>query len=184
MSDRIPRLEMAQMRADLAAYLTPRVERLRYLGELFKCIGHAPDVTLHFMHFTDALKHALPDRLTELGALTVASYMENRYERNQHERLSARLGFPCAWIAQVNQLDPSAATELSETERAAQRYALKALRTRGLDAQEEFDTLAALVTPAEAMAFVMLIGRYVTHAIAVNTLRLEPPVPSIFAGEP
>src|ERR1700749_2229054 len=94
MSDRIPRLEMAEMRPDLAAYLTPRVERVRYLGELFKCVGHAPDLTLQFMHFTDALKHALPDRLTELGALTVASYMENCYERHQHERLSEKLGFP------------------------------------------------------------------------------------------
>lgn len=183
MSDRIPRLEMADMRPDLAAYLTPRVERLRYLGELFKCVGHAPDVMLHFMHFTDALKHALPDRLTELGALTVASYMENRYERHQHERLSAKLGFPPSWIAQVNRLDPAAATELSDVEKAAQTYALKALRTRALDAQAEFDTLAGLQTPAEAIAFMMLIGRYVTHAIAVNTLRLEPPVPSIFGDE-
>jgi hypothetical protein len=183
MSDRIPRLEMAAMRADLAGYLMPRVKRLRYLGELFKCIGNAPDVTLQFMHFTEALKHALPDRLTELGALTVASYMENRYERHQHERLSEKLGFPRKWIAQVNRLDPSAAAELSDIELAAQSYALKALRTRGLEAQAEFDTLASLLTPAEAMAFVMLIGRYVTHAIAVNTLRLEPPVPSIFEGK-
>ncbi|MFM0004359.1 MULTISPECIES: hypothetical protein [Paraburkholderia] len=183
MSDRIPRLEMAEMRPDLAAYLTPRVERLRYLGELFKCVGHAPDVTLQFMHFTDALKHALPDRLTELGALTVASYMENRYERHQHERLSEKLGFPRTWIAQVNRLDPAAATELSDVEKVAQTYALKALRTRGLEAQAEFDTLARLLSPAEAMAFVMLIGRYVTHALAVNTLGLKPPVPSIFEGE-
>ncbi|ALL71097.1 hypothetical protein K788_0002076 (plasmid) [Paraburkholderia caribensis MBA4] len=183
MSDRIPRLEMADMRADLVAYLTPRVERLRYLGELFKCAGHAPDVLLQFMHFTDALKQALPDRLTELGALTVASYMENRYERHQHERLSVKLGFARTWIAQVNRLDPSATTELSDVEKAAQAYALKALRTRGLEAQAEFDAFARLVTPAEAMAFVMLIGRYVTHAIAVNTLRLEPPVASIFEDE-
>jgi hypothetical protein len=180
MNDRIPRLEMAELRPDLAAYLKPRVERLRYLGELFKCLGHAPDVTLQFMQFTDALKHALPDRLTELGALTVASYMENRYERHQHERLSEKLGFGRSWIAQVNRLEPSGATELSDVEKAAQRYALKALRTRGLDAQAEFDSLTNLLTPAEAMAFVMLIGRYVTHAIAVNTLRLEPPVQSVF----
>jgi hypothetical protein len=183
MSDSIPRLELAEMRPDLAAYLTPRVERLRYLGELFKCMGNAPDVILNFMHFTDALKDALPDRLTELGALTVASYMENRYERHQHERLSVKLGFPRTWIAQVNRLDPAAATELSDVEKAAQSYALKALQTRGLDAQAEFDAFASHVTPAEAMAFVMLTGRYVTHAIAVNTLRLAPPVPSIFEDE-
>ncbi|RKE38614.1 hypothetical protein B0G76_4947 [Paraburkholderia sp. BL23I1N1] len=94
MSNRIPRLEMESLPPDLAAYLGPRVKRLGYLGELFKCAGNAPDVILQFMHFTDALKKALPDRLTELGALTVASYMENRYERHQHERLSVKLGFP------------------------------------------------------------------------------------------
>ncbi|WP_233838898.1 hypothetical protein [Paraburkholderia sp. ZP32-5] len=184
MSDRIPRLEMADLRPDLAAYLTPRVERLRYLGELFKCAGNAPGVILNFMHFTDALKDALPDRLTELGALTVASFMENRYERHQHERLSEKLGFPRTWIAQINQLDPVAASELNDVDKAAQIYALKALRTRGLDVRDEFDAFAQLVTPAEAMAFVMLIGRYVTHALAVNTLRLTPPVPSIFEDQP
>jgi hypothetical protein len=183
MSERIPRLEMGQMCADLATYLTPRVERLGYLGELFKCGANAPDVILNFMHFTDALKHALPDRLTELGALTVASFMENRYERHQHERLSVKLGFSRAWIEQVNRLDPAVATELNDDEKAAQTYALKALRTRGLDTQTEFEALAGRVTPAEAMAFVMLIGRYVTHAIAVNTLGLNPPVPSIFEDE-
>lgn len=180
MSEKIPRLEMAQMQSDLATYLTPRVERLGYLGELFKCAANAPDVILQFMHFTDALKHALPDRLTELGALTVASFMENRYERHQHERLSVKLGFSRTWIEQVNRLDPAAATELSDDEKAAQTYALKALRTRGLEAQAEFESLASLVTPAEAMAFLLLVGRYVTHAIAVNTLQLKPPVPSVF----
>ena len=171
---------MDELRADLGDYLAPRVKRLGYLGELFKCAGHAPDVTLHFMHFTDALKDALPDRLTELGALTVASFMENRYERHQHERLSVKLGFPNAWIAQVNRLDPDAASELSDLEKAAQRYALKALHTRGLATEKEFEAFAALVPPGEAMAFVLLIGRYVTHAMVVNTLKLAPPVPSIF----
>lgn len=182
MSDRIPRLEMASMRPDLAAYLAPRVARLHYLGELFKCAGHAPDVLLQFMHFTDALKEALPDGLTEFGALTVATFMENRYERHQHERLSMKLGFQREWIEQVIRLDPAATTQLSDVEKAAQHYALDALRTRGLEAHAAFDTLAGLVTPAEAMGFVLLIGRYVTHAIAVNTLRLAPPVPSIFEG--
>ena len=180
MSTSIPRLEMHQLKADLAEYLGPRVKRLGYLGELFKCAGNAPDVTLQFMHFTDALKQALPDRLTELGALTVASFMENRYERHQHERLSVKLGFPKDWVAQVNRLDPGASTELTEVEKAAQVYALQALRSRGLDTAKQFEAFAALVPPAEAMAFVLLVGRYVTHALVVNTLKLEPPVASIF----
>lgn len=180
MKNAIPRLEMDQLREDLAQYLGPRVKRLGYLGELFKCAGNAPGVILTFMHFTDALKEALPDRLTELGALTVASFMENRYERNQHERLSEKLGFPREWIAEVNRLEPQAATTMTEVEKTAQAYALKALRTRGLDVEAEFGALAAQLPASEAMAFVMLIGRYVTHAVVVNTLKLEPPVPSIF----
>jgi alkylhydroperoxidase family enzyme len=183
MSTTIPRLELDALRSDLAAYLEPRVERLGYLGEMFKCAGNAPDATLQFMHFTDALKEALPDRLTELGALTVASFMDNRYERHQHERLSVKLGLAREWIAEVNALKPLEASALSDIEKAAQAYTLKALRTRGLDAASEFDTFASLVTPAQAMAFVLLIGRYVTHALVVNTLRLAPPVASIFAQE-
>lgn len=183
MSARIPRLEMDALRPDLAAYLEPRVKRLGYLGELFKCAGNAPDVTLQFMQFTDALKDALPDRLTELGALTVAGFMENRYERHQHERLSVKLGFPREWIAQVMRLAPAEADQLSAVEKAAQTYALAALRTRGLDVQGEFESLAKLVPASEAMAFVLLVGRYVTHAMVVNTLRLAPPVPSIFDSE-
>jgi alkylhydroperoxidase family enzyme len=180
MNHAIPRLEMDELREDLARYLGPRVTRLGYLGELFKCAGNAPDVILTFMHFTDALKEALPDRLTELGALTVASYMENRYERHQHERLSEKLGFPREWIADVIRLEPESATTLSDLEKAAQTYALKALRTRGLDVAKEFAGLAEELPASEAMAFVMLIGRYVTHAMVVNTLGLKPPVPSIF----
>jgi len=180
MSTRIPRLELESLRPDLAAYLEPRVKRLGYLGELFKCTGNAPDVILQFMHFTDALKQALPDRLTELGALTVASYMENRYERHQHERLSVKLGFPREWIAQVNQLDPAGADALSQVEKAAQTYAIAALRQRGIGVEHEFDEFASLVPASEAMAFALLIGRYVTHALVVNTLQLAPPVPSIF----
>lgn len=180
MGDTIPRLELDQLRDDLAQYLGPRVKRLGYLGELFKCAGNAPDVILTFMHFTDALKNALPDYLTELGALTVASFMENRYERHQHERLSEKLGFTREWIAEVTRLDPRSAKGLTEVERAAQEYALKALRTRGLDVESEFEVLAAQLPASEAMSFVMLIGRYMTHALVVNTLKLQPPVHSIF----
>lgn len=177
---KIPRLEMNELRSDLAQYLEPRVKRLGYLGELFKCVGNAPGVILTFMHFTDALKEALPDRLTEVGAMTVASLMENRYERHQHERLSVKLGFGKEWVAEVIALDPSAATLMTEQEKIAQRYALAALKTCGRNVSKEFEALKDVLSPAETMAFVMLVGRYFTHAMTVNTLGLEPPVPSIF----
>lgn len=176
----IPRLELSDMRPDLAAYLEPRVARLKYLGELFKCVGNAPGVMLSFMQFTDALKEALPDRLTEAAVLTVATVMRNPYERNQHERLSVRLGFGRDWVAEVERLEPDAATLMSETERTVQRYAIAAIETKGRACQAEFARLCELTSPSEAVSVVMLVGRYVTHALAVNTLGLEPPVPSIF----
>src|SRR6185436_2450741 len=97
--------------------LAARVKRLGYLGEFFKCSGHNPDVLVAFMEMTEALKEALPDRLTEVGALTVAGAMGNAYERHQHERLSEKLGFGREWVATVNRLDPAAQHDLSDDER-------------------------------------------------------------------
>ncbi len=180
MSAVIPRLELEQMPADLRGYLGPRVKRLKYLGELFKCAANTPAVLLSFMHFTDALKDALPDRLTEAAVLTTATLMKNDYERNQHERLSVRLGYGRDWVADVEKLAPDAASLMSEPERAVQRYVMRAIDTRGTNVQAEFDALSGLLTPGEAVAIVMLVGRYITHALVVNTLQLKPPVPSIF----
>ena len=64
MSHAIARLQLEDMRPDLADYLTPRVRRLGYLGELFQVSAHAPDVLLDFMRFTESLKDALPDNLS------------------------------------------------------------------------------------------------------------------------
>lgn len=180
MSASISRLQLDDMRPDLAAYLTPRVRRLGYLGELFQVSGHAPDVLLAFMQFTEALKDALPDRLAETAILTTATLMENAYERNQHERLCVRLGFGRDWIGDVERLEPDRAALLSDAERAVQAYVMAAQATRGLRTQAEFERLAALLPPDQAVAVAMLVGRYVTHALIVNTFRLSPPVPSIW----
>lgn len=88
----------------------PRVERLGYLDEFFQCTGTQPDVLLPFMEMTGALKKALPDRLTETGALTVATLMGNDYERNQHERLSRKLDFGEDWVAAVEEVSPDSAS--------------------------------------------------------------------------
>jgi len=180
LTKQIPRLELAEMESELGAYLTPRVARLKYLGELFKCAAHAPRVLLSFMRFTDALKDALPDELTEAAVLTTATLMENRYERNQHERLCVRLGFGRDWIAEVERLKPDEAVLMTPAQKAVQSYAMAAVQSRGLHCSAEFDSLVALVLPAQAMSIVMLVGRYMTHALVVNTLELEPPVPSIW----
>jgi|SRR5579859_326860 len=182
MSARIARLEMDDLAPALQQALAARVKRLGYLGEFFKCAGHQPDVLLPFMAMTDALKAALPDRLTEVGALTVAVLMGNDYERNQHERLSEKLGFGRDWVAAVIAAAPDGDGPLAAEERAVQRLAIAMVERRGHDVGTELDAVVEAIGAGPAMSMLFLIGRYVTHAYIVNALALAPPVPSIFAA--
>jgi len=180
MSNRIPRLEMHDLEPELRATLQPRVDRLGYLGEFFKCMGHAPDVLRHFMEMTEALKKAVPDRITEVVSLTVALKTGNAYERNQHERLCIKLGFGPDWVRQVELLDPENQSLMSEAEKATQTYTLAAVANFGHNTENEFNRILDVLKTSEAIGVVMLIGRYLTHSVAVNTFQLTPPKPSIF----
>jgi alkylhydroperoxidase family enzyme len=176
----IPRIDQHAMQAPLAQYLAPRVKRLGYLGEMFTVGANVPDVLFHFMNFTDALKDALPFDVSETVVLTVASIMGNHYERNQHQRLCLRNGLTREWIADVEAVEPDLAAQLSEQQRLAQRYVIAAFRSNGRACGPQFDALSNGFDAAQAMAIAFLVGRYITHALIVNTLELEPPVPSIF----
>jgi alkylhydroperoxidase family enzyme len=182
MSAKIERLEMDALAPALQQALAARVKRLGYLGEFFKCAGHQPDVLLPFMTMTDALKDALPDKLTEVGALTVAVLMGNEYERHQHERLSEKLGFGRDWVAAVIGATPDTDGPMAPDERAVQRLAIAMVERRGHGVETELDTVVDAIGQGPAMAMLFLIGRYVTHAYIVNALALVPPVPSIFAA--
>lgn len=184
MSRRIPRLEFDQLAPPLQDQLGPRVKRLGYLGEFFKCAGHQPALLGPFMAMTEAFKKVLPERLVEVGALTVAGAMRNEYERNQHERLSFRLGFGKDWIADVNRLDPAGAAHLSDAEKSVQRFAIALIERRGKDVEAELEAMIDEIGPEQAMAVMFLVGRYVTHAFIVNALALAPPVKSVFEEEP
>ena len=177
MSDLIPRLSLAQMPEELAEMLAPRVQRLGYLGEFFQCAANQPDALMHFQNFSEALKHALPDRLTEVIALTSAQLMGNAYERIQHERLSLKLGFGETWITEVLSLGESANGALLEPEVAVQRLVAAVIQRRGHDTRPELERVIASIGYQKAVAVLLLIGRYLTHAIIVNSLQLEPPVP-------
>jgi alkylhydroperoxidase family enzyme len=171
----IPRLSPEALRGDVAEMLRPRVERLGYLGEFFRCAGHQPAALLSFMAFTEDLKRALPDRLTEVVALTVSTELGNAYERHQHERLSIKLGFGEAWVRAVEALD---AEGIAEDERVVQALTLAVIRRHGHGTSRELDAVAGAIGPEQAIAVLMQIGRYVTHAFMVNALELQPPVPS------
>ncbi len=175
MSDLIPRLSSEQMPADLAAFLRPRVERLGYLGEFFQCTAHQPEALLSFLELTEHLKHALPNNLTELVALSIAVMMDNAYEQVQHERLTLKLGFSEEWLHDVLNITPDAARLLTEQETIVQRLVLSVVRRGGRDTAPELEAVIRAIGPDQAIAVLMLVGRYMSHALIVNTLNLAPP---------
>jgi alkylhydroperoxidase family enzyme len=176
----LSRIQFEELPPALSEELRPRVERLGYFGEFFQCAAHQPEALRAFMAFTEAGKKGLSDRLVEVVALTAASWMGSDYERNQHERLSVRLGFGRDWVQAVNALRPESEPGLSEEERQVQRLVLVMLETRGKGAGEQFERCADALGSGAAVAVLMVVGRYVVHGLIVNTLGLNPPVPSIF----
>ncbi|MDQ3818926.1 MAG: carboxymuconolactone decarboxylase family protein [Acidobacteriota bacterium] len=178
MSKLIPRLSMSELNPQLAEMLRPKVERLNYLGEFFQCTAHQPQALRSFYQLTEDLKHALPDNLTETVALTIGAATGNAYERVQHERLALKLGFSESWVREVLSLRAEAGGALSETEVLVQKFALAIIERQGHDTNEEFEAVIKAVGHEQAVALLMLIGRYMMHALIVNSLALEPPVSS------
>ena len=179
MSALIPRLSMEELDPDLAALIRPKVERLNYLGEFFQCIGHQPRALISFYTLTEDLKKALPDNVTELVALTIATKMNNAYERVQHERLSLKLGFSEAWIREVTSLlSKSEGNLLSEGEVVVQKLALAVIERGGHETGVELEEVVKGIGHEQGIGVLMLIGRYVMHALIANSLALKPPVSS------
>ncbi|MDP9051206.1 MAG: hypothetical protein M3O31_10890 [Acidobacteriota bacterium] len=183
MSNQIPRLSQEEMPQALISVLSPRIKRLGYLGEFFQCTAHQPEALLSFLEFTEHLKHALPDNLTEIVALSVAVHMDNDYERVQHERLSRKLGFSAEWMQEVLSLGLGGYHVLSGAERAVQQLVIAAAKRGGRDTTTELEAVIDAIGPAQAIAVLMLIGRYMSHALIVNTLNLAPPALALAAGK-
>ena len=177
MSGRIPRLDFEELDPAVAKRLEARVARLGYLGEFFRCAAHQPAALAAFIDFTEASKQGLEDDLVELIALTAATRLGNDYERHQHERLSVRLGLSREWIEAVERCRPE---DLSKREAIVQRYVIRALDAHGRGVGEDVAAIVDELGPAAAVAVMMVLGRYVVHALIVNSLELVPPVPSIF----
>jgi alkylhydroperoxidase family enzyme len=184
MSSSIPRLSQEELHPELEAFLRPRIQRLGYLGEFFQCTAHQPKALLSFLQFTDHLKHALPENLTEVVSLSVAQLMNNGYERVQHERLSLKLGFSEDWVREVLSLSSNGHGALSRQELLVQRLAIAAIDRKGHDVAQELDPVLQSLGPVMTIAILMLIGRYVSHAMIANALNLAPPVPSPLEMKP
>jgi alkylhydroperoxidase family enzyme len=176
----IPRLTFEELEPRLAEALQPRYQRLGYLGEFFRCMGHQPVALRAFVEFTEGAKADLDKRTIEVIALTVASATGNAYERNQHERLCIRSGLSRTWVQQIERLEPNQADGLSPEDCNIQRWVLAVAERRFTAAREGFQTYLEQVGTAKAVAALLVVGRYVAHSSMVQTLGLSPPVASIF----
>lgn len=171
-------VEFADLPPDLHEALRPRVERLGYLGDFFRYAAHQPNALLHFHLMTESLKTALPSNIAELVALAVASSLGNEYERNQHQRLSLKLGLGYPWVAAACSAEPDP-EQLDDRERSARRVALALAEQRYGDSQREFETLLELTDPATAVGVLLLTGRFLAHAAFSLTLGFQAPVPEV-----
>jgi hypothetical protein len=173
----ITRIAYEDLPPELKAELAPRVERLGYLGDFFQYAAHQPAALLAFARFTEALRVALPTDVTEVVALTVATWTGNRYERHQHEQLCQKLGVERDWVADVIALEPD---RLDGSARVVQRLVLALLADRGHGVDAELAAVVADLGQEAALGVLLLAGRYQAHSLVANALRIEPPVPSIF----
>ena len=180
MTSTIPRFSFDELPAAIADALRPKYERLGYLGEFFAATAHQPEALKAFIDFTDLAKGELDMRLVELIALTVATMKNVAYEKNQHERLAFRLGYGRDWVAAVEQLAPDAQTALSDDERCVQRYLIAAVARDGAGTAELLNEVRSRLGTGQAVAVLFVLGRYVAHAVFVNSLDIGPPVSSIF----
>ncbi len=180
MSARIPRIEFEDLEPTLKEVFRPRVERLGYLGEFFKVMSHAPDTMGGFYTITESLKKQLPDNFTEIVSLALSSRLGNLYEQYQNERLSLKLGLTKEWVAEA--LTPKTGKDsiFTPEEKAVQTFAIAVMANKGQGVDAELDAVITAIGPERTVAVMWLIGRTVTHALISNTLRLDPPVGSIF----
>src|SRR6478736_6268068 len=105
-------LEFDELSPELREALRGRYQRLGYLGDFFRVMGHQPGALGAFEQFTTECKQALPMLVAEAVALTAATRLGNDYERHQHERLAVRSGANRAWVAAVEALAPDDAATL------------------------------------------------------------------------
>ncbi|MEE8623497.1 MAG: hypothetical protein V3T27_06390 [Alphaproteobacteria bacterium] len=183
MSALVPRLEFEELTPELKEMFRPRLERLGYLGEFFKCMSHQPRTMMGFYTITESLKGALPDNFTQIVCLSVSSRLGNLYEQYQNERLSRKLGFSDAWIREAVTPATDDDSVFGEQERLVQMFAIAAALRYGKGVTEEFENLVKAIGAEQAIGVLWLVGRTVTHALISNALRLEPPVQSLFDGE-
>jgi len=180
MTEKIPVLSFEELPEKIASQLEAKYQRLGYLGEFFARTAHQPEALAAFNEFTNLAKGSLDFKTVELVALTVATMKAVDYEKNQHERLSVRKGYGRDWVTEVEKLEPENTTTLKREEQLVQRFVIDAVNKDGKSVTSQLDAVIDAFSYENAIAIMMVMARYTTHAMLVNCMNIGPPVPSIF----
>jgi hypothetical protein len=170
-----PRLAYEDLPAPLREQLKGRVAYLGHLGEFFQVAALQPEALGHFLAYTDALKAALPLRLTEIVTLTVAAETENEYELGMRERLGLPTELDPAEVRALVTGDVHSVQSFSPTDIAAADLARAVAGARGRSCHEPYERLEGLETPALAVGCLMLATRFLAHGTMANTWSLLSP---------
>lgn len=176
----LPRLALEEVEPSLRAELEPIVSRLGYFGEFFQVFGAVPGAMEAFMTYTKAVKAPLSDEENELLALTVCHALSDNYERVQHERLSARLGFSREWVAAAEGRTDADSSLLTQSQSLLRTLALAIVDGNGHRCEAEIMAVRAELGAQKTTAALLQITRFMTIATLCNSLSLTLPVPSIF----
>jgi len=96
----------------------------------------------------------------------------------QHEGLSLKIGLSEEWLREVTSLLTRRAGNLSEIEVVVQELVLAVVERGGHKTGAELEEVVKAIGHEQGIAVLMLIGRYVMHALIANSLALKPPVSS------
>ena len=174
----IPPLDFPDIGEDLQQLFQPTVARLGYFGDFFRYGSHTPQILSAFMGLSGALKAAIPDDVNETVALTVCTAVDFPYERIQHERLSEKLGFDRDWIAAM--VGRPSAAEITPLQQAARDLSVAMVEGRHDAARAAAEAVAALGSPALAVALLFQATRFMQVCAVGRTLGMQLARPSIF----
>jgi hypothetical protein len=116
-------------------------------------------------------------------ALSVAVLMGNASDQVQRQQFSLKVGFSEEWLRELLSLVSDGPAIISEQEWLVQQLMFAVTRRAGRNTTPEIEAVTRAIGPAQAIAVLMLIGRYISHALIVNTLKLAPPRMSLPAQD-
>jgi hypothetical protein len=81
-------------------------------------------------------------------------------------------------VGEIESLNGRVGNQLSATEVRVQQLTIAIVEQHGHGTKAELEEVIKDIGHKKAVAILMLIGRYVMHALIANSLELEPPVNS------